>query len=353
MDGAVAVLDVEKFLATGEVSLERVSEPGTNSHVEKPYSWSLSGSYGAVWSPGGKWIAYRRHETSQGEDREKTTREEVWMVRPDGSEPRKALNHGADELAWVDDRTLVWMNDNQFGRIDVEIDGTAALGPTPAAPENRFTIKGRVTDGEGRPLEGVEVSVATGIGSLHRGQPVKTGVDGSYEVHFGPGFMTFDSGPNLQAATVHADKPGYYEQNLCRGGHLGMAYYKPKEDQYGGWSFEGIVYPNHPHRLDFVMLPAGHVIVELVDAHGKALADYKLCMAGDELYPSTNVLACEATDARGAATFDDVPLKPFWFSLSARGAEYKTAPVEFREPGEVRLRLTYDDIAGTLIAESR
>jgi Tol biopolymer transport system component len=353
MDGAVGVFDVEKYLASGEISLQRISEPGANSHVGKPYSWSRSGSYGAVWSPDGKWIAYRRHESSQGNDREKTTREEVWIVRPDGKEPRKVRVHGADELAWADDRTLLWVHDNQFGGVDVEIDGAAALGPTPMAPAQRFTIKGRVTDGEGQPLRGVEISVATGMGTLRRSQPVKSGADGSYEVHFGPGMMFMDGGPQLQAASVYAHKPGYYERNLCRSGHLGMAYYRPKDDKESGWAFEGIVFPHHPYRLDFVMLPAARATVELVDAEGKPLPDFKLCLSGDELYPSSSVLACETTDAKGLARFADVPLKPFWFSLSARRAEYKTEPVEFRQPGEVRYRLIYDDIAGALSLETR
>jgi len=353
MDGALAVLDVEKLLQSGDAPVMRISEPGTNVHVEKPYWWSLSGSYGAVWSPDAKWIAYRRHESSQGDMQEKTSREEVWIVRPDGKDPRKLLVHSADELAWADDRTLVWVNDGQFGRVDVEIDGAAALGPTPAAPENRFTIQGRVTDGEGRPLEGVEVSVATGIGTLKRGQPVKTAADGTYEVHFGPGVHFTDGGPQLQAASVFAAKPGYFERDLCRHGHLGMAYYRPKDLEESGWGFKDVVYPGHPHRLDFVLLPAARLVVELVDSQGGPLAGFKLCASGEELYPSSSVLNCQTTDESGAATFTDVPLKTFWFSLSAGQAEYKTKPIKFRASGEQRYRLTYDDIAGTLRAEIR
>jgi hypothetical protein len=352
MDGAIGVLDIEKFLTDGEESLQRVSESGVNSHVEKPNAWSLSGSYGAVWSPDGAWIAYRRSESSQSEEQAMTKREEVWIVRPDGKEPRKMLVHGADELAWADDRTLRWVHDGQFGRVDVDIDGAAALGPTPAAPANRFTIKGRVTDGEGRPLAGVEISVATGIGTLLGGGSARSGVDGSYEVHFGPGVRFTEGGPQLQAASVHAHKAGYYEQNLCRGGNLGMAYYRPKDVEESGWNFKGIVFPNHPYRLDFVMLPAARVTIELVDSEAKPLADYELCLKGDQLYPSTSVLECETTDAHGVATFADVPLKAFWFSLGAGRAVYNTEPIEFSEPDEVRYQLIYDDIAGELKAEA-
>ncbi|HEX6960934.1 MAG TPA: hypothetical protein VF175_03650, partial [Lacipirellula sp.] len=127
----------------------------------------------------------------------------------------------------------------------------------------------------------------------------------------------------------------------------------PKDVEESGWNFKDIVFPNHPYRLDFVMLPAASVTIELVDAEGKPLADYELCLKGDELYPASSVLECETTDAHGAATFADVPLKSYWFSLRAGRAEYKTEPVEFREAKQLRYRLIYDDVAGVLKAEVR
>jgi hypothetical protein len=354
LDGALAVFDAARFLKDGSIGVERASGPGTNVYVEEPRAWSISGCYGGVWSPDGKWIAYRRHEADEGEGREKSVRREVWIARPDGSDARKVLTHGARELAWVDGRTLVWVDEGRFGRFDVEIDGAAAAGPTPRSPPGRFTLVGRVVDGQGQPLSGVEVSVATGIATLFRGAPVTTGPDGRYELHFGPGAWIDGGGPNLQAASVYATKPGYYERDLCRGGNLGMANFRPAgDDADGGWNFAGVVYPGHPYELDFVMLSAAQVAIELVDASGKPLEGFKVRMGGEDLYPSSSILQSATTDAAGAARFENVPLKRFWFSLGAGRAEYKTPTVSISEEGELRFRLIYDDLAGDFTAEAR
>ena len=129
-----------------------------------------------------------------------------------------------------------------------------------------------------------------------------------------------------------------------------MASFRPKDLNAENSRFEAIVYRGQPYRLDFVMLPATLVIVELVNPSGEPLADYKLHLSGEELFPSTNVLASKTTDADGQAEFGDVPLKTFWFSLGGRD-EYRTEPIAFNEPEIVRYRLTYDDIAGTLMAK--
>ncbi len=351
MDGCIGVLNVAKFIESGETQVTHVSDPPANMSTKEPYSWSMSGAYGAVWSPDGKWLAYRHRDSSRNEAKEKTSRDEVWLVQPDGSGARKVLNHGAAELAWANEHALLWVNKGQFGRIDIELDGNVSLGPTPKAPEYQFTVMGRITDGDGRPMEGTEVRAATGIGTLKTGKPVKTDVAGRYELHFGPGMFSLAGGPNLQAATIYAHKPGYYERDLCQNGNLGMANFRPKNLEEGGWHFKAIVYRGQPYKLDFVMLPATQVIVELVNPNGEPLADYTLEMSGEELYPSSNILESKNTNDKGEAEFGDVPLKKFWFSLGRRD-ELRTASIEFSKPGEVRYWLTYDDIAGTLTAES-
>lgn len=350
MDGAIGVLDVARFIESGETQVTGVSDPPTNISTKEPYLLSMSGSYGAVWSPDGKRLAYRHRESSLSTTKEKNSRDEVWIVQPDGSGARKLLNHGAAELAWSNERTLLWVNKGQFGRIDIELDGEASIGPTPETPENQFTVMGRITDGEGRPMEGVEVHAATGIGTLRTGTPAKTDVAGRYELHFGPGMLSLGGGPNLQAATIRAHKPGFFERDLCQNGNLGMANYRPKESDKGGWQFKAIVYRGQPYKLDFVILSAAQVIVELVNPKGEPLADYTLELSGEELYPSSSILEWKKTNGEGKAEFGDVPLKTFWFSLGRRDA-LRTESIEFRKPGEVRYRLTYDDIAGTLTAE--
>ena len=100
------------------------------------------------------------------------------------------------------------------------------------------------------------------------------------------------------------------------------------------------------------MTAAARVLVDLVSPNDDPLADYKLEMSGEELYPSTNIMESTKTNGEGKAEFGDVPLKAFWFSLGGRG-ELRTEPIKFSKPGEVRYRLTYDDIAGTLTPESQ
>ena len=350
LDGAIGILDVAKFMDSGETQINRVSELPANISTKEPYSWSMRGSYGAVWSPDGTHIAYRHRDSSRSDKKERASRDEIWLVQPDGKGARKVLNHGAEDLAWADDHTLLWVNNGQFGTIDTALDGAAAIDPTPETPENQFSVVGLVTDGEGRPMEGVEISAATGIGSLKTGTPVKTDAAGRYDLTFGPGIMTFDGGPNLQAATVHARKAGFYERDLCQNANLGMANFRPKDLDDSRWHFKAIVYRGHPYKLDFVMLPAAEVHVELVNPDGKPLANYTLDLSGDELYPSTNILESKKTNDEGAADFADVPLKPYWFSLGRRN-ELRTEALKFSKPGEVHCRLIYDDIAGTLTAE--
>jgi hypothetical protein len=114
--------------------------------------------------------------------------------------------------------------------------------------------------------------------------------------------------------------------------------------------FKTIVYRGQPYKLDFVMLPAAQVIVDLVNPNGEPLVNYTLDLSGKELYPSSSILKSKKTTSQGKAEFPDVPLKVFWFSLGRRD-ELRTEPIEFSKPGEIRYRVTYDDLAGTLTAK--
>jgi hypothetical protein len=48
------------------------------------------------------------------------------------------------------------------------------------------------------------------------------------------------------------------------------------------------------------------------------LADYTLDMNGQELYPSSNILALKKSNAEGKEEFGDISLKVFWFSRDPR-----------------------------------
>jgi beta-lactamase regulating signal transducer with metallopeptidase domain/Tol biopolymer transport system component len=342
LDGALGIWNI------AEQELKRISPPGTNVYDRQTKAWSCAGSHQPVWSRDGQWIAYRRTQSSREANREATRSEDVWVVRSDGTQQRKVLNHGVSELAWATDgSSLLWVDDARFGRIDLQ--NAQALGPTPVKPDGAFTIYGRVTDDAGQPMPDVKIHVARGIGSLRSTLPVTTDADGQYEIHFGPAMLS--SGANMQFASAFADKPGFYEKDLCQAGSLAMANFRPAGYRDNEWDVSGIVYRDHPYNLDFVMLPAARVSVQLVDANQQPLADFRVKLDGEKLYPSSSVLYSEQTDEKGRIEFESVPLFPYMFALGGRRSQYETAPITLDQPKLYHIRLVYDDIAGTLTAE--
>jgi beta-lactamase regulating signal transducer with metallopeptidase domain len=343
LDGALAVWDVAAQKVT------KISGPGTNESVKEPPSWNYSGSHTPVWSPDGLWVAYTASAYSKGSGKTNASREEIRIVKMTGDGERKVLDHRAEKLAWSPDgKQLLWVHRGQFGVVTVDAPGLT--GETPATPTGRYCVTGKIVDESGKPLEGVAVRVARGMGTLFSTDPVLTDAQGRYAIHFGPGMFSSE-GPNLQAASVYASKPGYAEVNLCRGGNLGMAEYRPKDQSEKDWGFVGIVYPDHLYELDFRMEPASNIDVTVVDRDGKPLAGYAVDLDGDVLPPSSSVFASSKTDDRGRVRFTDVPRQAFWFSIGRRN-EYRTDPIKFDQAGKYQVQLKYDDIGGMLTAVS-
>ncbi len=344
LDGALAVWEV------GPQKLTKISGPGTNESAKEPPSWNYSGSHSPLWSPDGLWIAYTASAFSKASGKTNASREEIRIVRMTGEDERKVLDHRAEELAWSPDgRQLLWVDRGRFGV--VSIDAPGLTGETPATPTGRYCVTGKIVDESGKPLEGVSVRVARGMGTLFTGDPLLTDAQGRYEIHFGPGMFSTSGGPNLQAATVYASKSGYAEVDLCRGGNLGMAEYRPKDRSEKDWGFIGIVYPDHPYELNFKMEAASDIDVTAVDREGKPLAGYSVDLDGDVLPPSSSLFASSKTDDRGRVKFTEVPRQAFWFSIGRR-SEYRTDPIKFDKAGKYQVQLKYDDIGGVLTAVS-
>lgn len=213
--------------------------------------------------------------------------------------------------------------------------------------ERPWVAFGTVTDGEGRPLEGVEISAHCGMGTLRPTGHAVSGQDGTYTLRFAPGMHIFsdeDRVPaNQQAATIAAHKPGWSEKNLNRHGGLTMANRLPDEDE-NVWNAkpDEILLPQQPRRLDFVMLPAADVELFLVDAEDKPIGDKYVYINGAAMPPSSNVVESGKTDAAGRLELKELPTAYPWRVVAPREGsreEVKTLPFTLPRAERYQLRL--------------
>lgn len=178
-----------------------------------------------------------------------------------------------------------------------------------------WSVYGRVTDAERKPVAGVKVRAATGYGSLRAGGSAVTDAAGKYEFRFGSSFVLLEqSEPYCVAASIFASKTGFAEQNLCRQGGC-VAVFNPdpnapidleKIDTWGQPA-ERVFLPGVAKEINFVLAPAGRVAGRLIGADAKPLANYSVCLTGKELPPSSSVLAQVRTDAEGRFAIENIP----------------------------------------------
>jgi len=193
------------------------------------------------------------------------------------------------------------------------------------APRGPWRAFGRVTDTAGRPMAGVQVWAHCGKGTLFRTGVAFSDTDGRYELHFGPGIMyTRGNGTETQAATISAQKPGYFETNLSRQGACATAHAMPDEQQIRRWgaSKDRLFLPEKAIELNFVMRPAARVAGKLVDEQGQPLVGYSVSLTGADLYPATNVMDSVRSDDQGRFTLEDIPTT-FRFQFRVRKADSK------------------------------
>jgi hypothetical protein len=209
-----------------------------------------------------------------------------------------------------------------------------------------------VTDHQGHALAGVEVSAHCGAGTLHRTGVATSGEDGRYELYFGPGILFGGKGPHVQAATIGAHKPGYFEENLCRQGGCVAAEAMPDEQQMKLWgvSKDRLFLPDHPIELNFVMRLAARVAGKLVDEQGQPLAGYGVGLSGADTPPSSGAVRGCVADAQGRFAMEDIPTT-FRYQFVVRKSDPKppwddswaSAALKFDQPGEDDLRAWFGD----------
>lgn len=171
-----------------------------------------------------------------------------------------------------------------------------------------WSVSGRVFDGEGKPVKGAYVWASTGIGSLRLGGSAQTDEDGKYAFDFGPGILFTDPDhTQLQAASIMVSKEGFFEKNLSRQGNLLMARKLPEKVDWGKLTLEDVILPDKPRQIDFILLPAAHLAGTLIDEQGKPLAGYRLSLKGDDLPPSSSVVASTKSDEKGKFKMAEIP----------------------------------------------
>ena len=214
--------------------------------------------------------------------------------------------------------------------------------------ESLYCVTGKITDDTGNPVAGVEVRANGGTGTLAPTARTTTDEEGAYRLEFGPAAQVSDEQTNVrnrgfQRATIHASKPGFYEKTLCREGHLAVAASEAEVPQNWRKDFAGVVLPNQPRTLNFVMTPSASVQGMAINLKGKPVVNQKLWITGDKLYPSSRVLTSVTTDEQGHFSIQDVPLKVFRLARTEPHDGGAGIPFYVSQPGPWYMKLRYDD----------
>lgn len=254
-----------------------------------------------------------------------------------GDPKRQVTTLGHTDLGWVhvaaDQRAVaVWpqhldivKNAFSTARIEIRTDGPTSLDDAPHADaenDTPWSVHGTVTDGNGQPLEGVEVDAHCGMGTLRQTGTTRTDANGRYVLKFGPGILLADR-HSLQMATISARLPGHFEKNLGRQGDLMAALEKPSgEIGRGDQDHANLVLPDQPKTVDFVLLPATRLRGMVVTEDGRRPEGIRVSLTGPELPPSSSVIAQVRTNESGEFAIDDIPTGyPFQILVEPAKAE--------------------------------
>jgi len=145
---------------------------------------------------------------------------------------------------------------------------------------------GRVTDADGNPIAGAEIWAPAGWGSLSAATLATTDEDGRYRGRFAQsGVRAMNLGSdalNLVSGQVGAYKDGMYEANLNRQGgmHADFRLPKPGEEVPDDVDTDRLYIRGQPREVNFVLLPAAEVVVQVLDAEDRPLGTKRLTLDG-------------------------------------------------------------------------
>jgi hypothetical protein len=220
-------------------------------------------------------------------------------------------------------------------------------------PDGPWQVFGRVTDQDGKPFAGVDVTAYCGMGTLRNTGVATSRADGRYELSFGPGMVfTRGDGTSLQVATISAHKPGYFEENLNRQGGCLAAEKLPGEDAIKRWGSrkDRVFLPDRPMELNFVMRPAVRVAGKLIDEQGQPLAGYGVGLIGPDNPPSMGAVRGTQADKQGRFSLEDIPTTfRFQFTVGKAVRQYPwddswaSGALRFENPDRGDLRAWFGD----------
>jgi protocatechuate 3,4-dioxygenase beta subunit len=200
-----------------------------------------------------------------------------------------------------------------------------------------WIVHGRVTDKDGKPVEGATIRASAGWGSLFSAIIATTDKEGRYSGRFAQsgavGMLNEDDPLNLVSAQVGAHKDGFAEVNLHRQGGMHAAYRQPRPDEKipEYVNADRLFIRGQPREVNFVLVPAAIIQARVLDPTGKPVGDTYLSLAGSELPPASSVMASDKTDAEGKVLFTEIPAGySWWFELSVeRRKSARSVPMRF------------------------
>ncbi len=178
-----------------------------------------------------------------------------------------------------------------------------AAKPLPPPP---WIVNGRVTDEAGRPIEGAEVRVNAGMGTLGCTGITETDRDGRYSLRFGPGIL----GPDVQSAIVHASTPGRTDRDLGRQGFFTAALKPVQKSRHVDPATTFL--PNQPRTVDFVLVPSAKIELTVENDQPVPIGPTWVTLVGDTMPPGCSVAADGTTNDHGMLTLYEVPTGYAW-----------------------------------------